>query len=246
MAGHHIQQIIDGRDSQGRCPVHVAAIAGRADIIEQLIYVGCDCSAILHADLLGASKKKHPELEQSVSLANQYPNMEGAAALSQIRDQSLSCSHGAGTSLAGSPVLGQVSGSQVKEQVPEQSQHAYQGHGQGQLACNIRSEALSPRQGPLNSDSPKQISPEVKTKPQGVGIRVERDPGECLGRMKRVCSTYIDCYIQHLGVSIEGDFLPISTAIHGQKELFYCIAVTTVEGCPESQAHLNKRDIILT
>lgn len=39
--------------------MHVAAMAGRADIIDQLIHVGCDCSKVLPIDILGASRKSN-------------------------------------------------------------------------------------------------------------------------------------------------------------------------------------------
>lgn len=47
-----LQQIIERTDNHGRCPLHIAVMAGRADIVEQLIQHGCDVERSLSVDLL--------------------------------------------------------------------------------------------------------------------------------------------------------------------------------------------------
>lgn len=38
-------------DPHGRCPIHVAAMAGRADVVDQLLHHGCDAARVLPVDL---------------------------------------------------------------------------------------------------------------------------------------------------------------------------------------------------
>lgn len=46
MSGIVLQNIVDGMDALGRSPIHIAAMAGRVDIVDQLIHVNCDCSKV--------------------------------------------------------------------------------------------------------------------------------------------------------------------------------------------------------
>ncbi len=55
-AGRTFQSIVDSFDGRGRTPLHVAAAAGRADVVEQLLYVGCDVSKPLAQDLSSEDK----------------------------------------------------------------------------------------------------------------------------------------------------------------------------------------------
>lgn len=50
-----VQDILDGSDIRGRSPLHVAAAAGRADIVEQLLYVGCAVNRRMEVDFLSPS-----------------------------------------------------------------------------------------------------------------------------------------------------------------------------------------------
>ena len=52
----HVQQALMGKqmldmvDGFGRAPLHVAAAAGRVDVVQQLLFGGCDYTKALQAD----------------------------------------------------------------------------------------------------------------------------------------------------------------------------------------------------
>lgn len=50
--------LLDARDAEGRGPLHVAAAAGRADVLEQLLFVGCDANARLPAPAAAAPRRR--------------------------------------------------------------------------------------------------------------------------------------------------------------------------------------------
>lgn len=66
----HVQQALIGKqmldmvDGFGRAPLHVAAAAGRVDVVQQLLFGGCDYTKALQADFRCGTDKtqRHPLL----------------------------------------------------------------------------------------------------------------------------------------------------------------------------------------
>lgn len=88
------KQMLDMVDGFGRAPLHVAAAAGRVDVVQQLLFGGCDYTKALQADFrCGITTGQGVAFEQQCSSGMQSKEWQVCLAVQSTEDFILSFYH---------------------------------------------------------------------------------------------------------------------------------------------------------